>query len=180
LQFFLTKNYMKNFSLPIKGDYPGHFDHYFEKIPDLPYSKLISSQPLEITKLFSSKSLGWEATAYAEGKWTPKEVLGHLIDTERIMTFRALCIARGEKQNLPGFDENAYVDSADFSKVPLKDLLEDFEAQRRAILSFVKTLSEEVLDTQGRTNDKPITPRALFWIIPGHFIHHVRILNSRY
>lgn len=171
---------MNNFSLPNKGEYPSYFDPYLEKIPELSFSELISGQVIEITELFASKAQGWEAIAYSEGKWTPKEVLGHLIDTERIMAFRALCIARGEKQSLPGFDENAYVESANFSKVPLDVLLEDFVAQRSALLSFVKTLSEEVLDIQGKANEKLITPRTLLWIIPGHFIHHVHVLNNRY
>jgi len=171
---------MNNFSLPNKGEYPGYFDPYLEKIPALPFSELIAGQVVEIKALFASKAQGWEGIAYSEGKWTPKEVMGHLIDTDRIMTFRAMCIARGETQSLPGFDENAYVERANFSRVPLESLLEDFENQRRALISFVKTLSEEVLDCQGKANDKLITPRTLLWVIPGHFIHHVQVLNSRY
>lgn len=171
---------MKTFSLPNKGEYPSYYETYLDKIPVGDFSELILSQLIEIRNLFASKPLGWESIAYAEGKWTPKEVLGHMIDTERIMTFRALCFARGEKQSLPGFDENQYVLAADFSENSLEDLLDDFEAQRRALLTLVKTLSEGVLDIQGIANEKPITPRALLWIIPGHFIHHVQVLNSRY
>ncbi|WP_187176664.1 DinB family protein [Algoriphagus sp. AK58] len=171
---------MNTFSLPSKGEYPSYYETYLEKIPEVPFSELISSQIAEIRNLFSSKPLGWESIAYAEGKWTPKEVLGHLIDTERIMTFRALCFSRGEKQSLPGFDENQYVLNANFQKVSLDDLLEDFEAQRKALLTLVKTISESTLDLVGNANQKPISPRALFWIIPGHFIHHLQVLNSRY
>lgn len=171
---------MKTFSLPKKGEYPSYYETYLDKIPQADYSELILSQLIEIRNLFASKPLGWESIAYAQGKWTPKEVLGHMIDTERIMTFRALCFARGEKQSLPGFDENEYVQSADFSKIALEDLLEDFEAQRKALLTLVKTLSENVLDVQGQANGKPIIPRALLWIIAGHFIHHVQVLNDRY
>lgn len=171
---------MKTFSLPNKGEYPSYYETYLDKIPKGDFSELIQSQLIEIRNLFASKPLGWESVAYAQGKWTPKEVLGHMIDTERIMTFRALCFARGDKQSLPGFDENEYVRSADFSKNSLEELLEDFEAQRRALLTLVKTLTEEVLDVQGKANEKLITPRALLWIIVGHFIHHVQVLNSRY
>lgn len=171
---------MKTFSLPKKGEYPSYYETYLDKIPSADFSDIILAQLGEIRGLYASKPLGWESIAYAQGKWTPKEVLGHMIDTERIMTFRALCFARGEKQSLPGFDENDYVQSAAFSKNSLEDLLDDFEAQRRALLTLVKTLSEDTLDVQGLANGKPITPRALLWIIVGHFIHHVQVLNDRY
>lgn len=171
---------MNTFSLPSKGDYPTYYETYLEKIPPASFTDLIQNQISEIRELFASKPARWDSIAYAEGKWTPKEVLGHIIDTERIMTFRALCFARGEKQSLPGFDENQYVAAAGFSKIPLEDLLNDFEAQRKALLTLVKTLSAESLDGVGMANQKPITPRALLWIIPGHFIHHLQVLNSRY
>ena len=117
---------------------------------------------------------------YAEGKWTPKEVLGHTIDTERIMTFRALCFARGEKQAMPGFDQDPYVLLGRFDQVATVNLLADFEAQRKALLTLIATLSEEALDQVGTASGNSITPRALFWIIPGHFIHHFSILKERY
>lgn len=176
----LVKNYMKTFSRPQQGEYPAYFDSYLEKIPPKYFFELISTQATELRRLFAEKPSGWENLAYAPGKWTPKEVLGHILDTERIMTFRALCFSRGESQPLPGFDENQYVANAHFSGVPLDDLLDDFEAQRRALETFVRTLSEEVLDFQGKANQNPITPRALLWIIPGHFLHHIQVLNTRY
>ena len=171
---------MKTFALPKKGEYPIYYEPYLEMVPDMPFYNLVQNQVFEIKSFFASKPRGWDSIAYADGKWTPKEVLGHLIDTERIMTFRALCFARGEKQSLPGFDENAYVDAANFSKIAIEDLLDDFESQRKALLTFVNTLSENSLDLQGRANDKPISTRALLCIIPGHFIHHLHVLKSRY
>ncbi len=171
---------MNNFELPKRGEYPEYFDSYLGKIGEGHYSDLIQSQIHDIKSLFASKPSGWESIAYGPGKWSPKEVLGHIIDTERIMLFRALCIARGERQSLPGFDENEYVTHGRFAEISLENLLEDFEAQRLAICSFVKTLSVNSLDHLGKANEKPITPRALLWIIPGHFIHHLQILNERY
>ena len=174
------KFYMNTFSLPKKGEYPGYYDTYISKIPDENYSVLILQQIEELKNLFQSKEPGWDSRPYAEGKWTPKEVLGHTIDTERIMTFRALCFARGEKKALPGFDQDPYVLNARFGQVPVENLLADFEAQRKALLTLISTLSEEVLDYVGNANGNPITPRSLFWIIPGHFIHHFSILKERY
>lgn len=174
------KFYMNTFSLPKKGEYPGYYDTYLSKIPDENFSVLALQQIEELKNLFQSKEPGWDSKPYAEGKWTPKEVLGHTIDTERIMTFRALCFARGEKKALPGFDQDPYVLNARFGQVPVENLVADFEAQRKALLTLISTLSEEVLDTVGNANGNPITPRALFWIIPGHFIHHFSILKERY
>ena len=171
---------MNNFPPPRKGEYPAYFDAYLDKIPEANYVELIRDQISQLRSLFASKSSGWESIAYGPGKWTPKEVLGHIIDTERIMSFRALCIARGEQQSLPGFDENDYVTHGNFSEVELEDLLLDFEAQRLALISFVKTLPESSLDQVGKANDRPITPRALLWIIAGHFIHHIQVFNERY
>ncbi len=174
------KFYMNTFSLPKKGEYSSYFDTYLTKIPDENFSVMILRQIEELKNLFESKEPGWDSKPYAEGKWTPKEVLGHTIDTERIMTFRALCFARGEKQAMPGFDQDPYVLHGRFDQVPAVNLLADFEAQRKALLTLIATLSEDVLDQVGTASGNSITPRALFWIIPGHFIHHFSILKERY
>ena len=171
---------MKTFSLPDKGDYPGFYSTYISKLSEANFSELIQEQTGQLRRLFESKSEEWASTPYAEGKWTPKEVLGHMIDTERIMTFRALCIARGEKSPLPGFDQDPYVLNARFGEIPASLLLEDFEAERRALLSMIRILPETSLDQAGTSNGNPITARALLWIIPGHFIHHFGILKERY
>lgn len=174
------KFYMNTFALPKKGTYSAYFDTYISKVPDENFTDLILQQINDLKQLFPSKEAGWSSLPYAEGKWTPKEVLGHIIDTERIMTFRALCFARGEKNSLPGFDQDPYVLNADYEQVSVALLLEDFEAQRKALLTLISTLNENSLDRVGIANGHPITPRALFWIIPGHFEHHFRILKERY
>lgn len=171
---------MNMLSLPKKGDYPAFYETYISKIPDENYSGQILRQVNELKEYFMDKDPGWDVKPYEEGKWSPKEVLGHMLDTERIMTFRALCFARGEKNSLPGFDQDPYVISGKFNSVSTDLLLKDFEAQRNALLTFFNTLDEKVLDQSGNANGKPITPRALLWIISGHFIHHFRILKERY
>jgi len=171
---------MNKFALPQKGDYPVFYETYISKISDDNYSDQIRSQIEELSALFAAKGPGWDSMPYEEGKWTPKEVLGHMIDTERIMTFRALCFARGEEKALPGFDQDPYVVAGKFNEVSAELLLQDFETQRKALLTFINTLNESVLDFVGNANGNPITPRALLWIIAGHFIHHFRILKERY
>ena len=171
---------MNHFHPPKKGEYPAYFDKYLQLNPKKNYAELIGQQAEEIRRLFDSKPSSWTEKPYLAGKWTPKEVLGHVIDTERIMTFRGLCFARGERNALPGFDQDPYVLHARFGAVPAALLLEDFENQRKALLTLIQTLPEEALDYLGTANGSDISPRALFWIIPGHFIHHLNILKKRY
>lgn len=171
---------MNTFSLPKNGEYPRYYETYISKIPDENFSDQILEQITELKALFLSKEFGWDSKPYEVGKWSPKEVLGHIIDTERIMTFRALCFARGEKNALPGFDQDPYVIAGKFNDVSAELLLKDFEAQRNSLLTLVHTLDESVLDQVGNANGNPITPRALFWIIAGHFTHHFDILKERY
>ena len=171
---------MNTFSLPSKGEYPPYYETYISKLGDQNFSTLIQSQIQELKAFFASKPEGWANKPYAPGKWTPKEVLGHLSDTERIMTFRALCIARGEKKLLPGFDQDPYVVQAQFNAVSLDDLLADFKIQRQAILSMVRTFPEASFQEIGSANGNPMSTRALLWIIPGHFMHHFQVLLQKY
>ena len=172
--------YMKTFSLPSKGEYPPYYETYISKLGDQNFSTLIQFQLQELKVFFSSKPQGWANEPYAPGKWSPKEVLGHCIDTERIMTFRALCIARGEKKLLPGFDQDPYVVQGQFNAVAVDDLIADFELQRQAILSMVRTFPEASFEEIGSANGNPMSTRALLWIIPGHFLHHFEVLQQHY
>lgn len=171
---------MKTFSLPSKGEYPPYYETYISKLAEANFSDLLLLQLEQLKTLLSSKPAGWENTPYAPGKWSPKEVLGHCIDTERIMTFRALCIARGEKKLLPGFDQDPYVVQGQFNAVALDDLLADFELQRQAILSMIRTFPEASFEEIGSANGNPMSTRALLWIIPGHFMHHFEVLQQAY
>ena len=117
---------------------------------------------------------------YAPGKWTPRQVLGHLSDTERIMGYRALCIARKETQPLPGFDENAYVENADFQHQSFDNLIAQFEVVRKSSILLFENLTEKVLDNAGTASGQPVTVRGLASIISGHEMHHTRILQERY
>ena len=172
--------YMKTFSLPSKGEYPPYYETYISKLADANFSDLLLLQVEQWKTLLSSKPAGWEDTPYAPGKWSPKEVLGHCIDTERIMTFRALCIARGDKNSFPGFDQDPYVQQGQFNVVPLDLLLADFVNQRQAILSLVQTLPAASFEEIGSANGNPMSTRALLWIIPGHFMHHFQVLQQAY
>ncbi len=117
---------------------------------------------------------------YAEGKWSIKELLGHMIDTERIFAYRALCLARGEQQNLPGFDENPYVENAHFEKRTFASLLAEYQVVRHATLVLFENFDENVWANLGTNNNKPASVRALVYLTAGHEKHHINILKERY
>ncbi|HKG08484.1 MAG TPA: DinB family protein [Pedobacter sp.] len=118
--------------------------------------------------------------AYAPGKWTIKEVFGHIIDTERILVYRLTCIARGEKQSLPNFEEDDYVAGAHFSDRSLLSLSHEFALLRKANLYLFKSLTEPELDRIGIASNRDISVRALLYIVAGHIIHHVNVIRERY
>ncbi len=118
--------------------------------------------------------------AYAPGKWTIKELIGHCIDTERILAFRLLCFARGEKSALPGFNEDEYVANAHFSSSNLQELAQEFCALRKANLYLFNSLNEQELDKKGTASDREISVRAMVYVCAGHLIHHSNIINERY
>lgn len=111
--------------------------------------------------------------------WTVKEVVGHLTDTERVMGYRALRFARADATPLPGFDEEKYAPAGEFDRIPLRDLVAEFEAVRRSHLYLFRHLPAVAWDRGGKANDNPVTVRALAYIIAGHGRHHTAILRKR-
>lgn len=167
-------------STPSKDTYAPYYETYIGKLQGQDPIRVLESLVLDFKALLSGVPDEMEDFRYAEGKWSVKEVVGHIIDTERIMCTRALCIARGEKQPLPGFDENEYVVAANFNKRTLYDLSHEFGFVRESTLALFKTLSEEDLDRRGTANNNTVTARAILYIIAGHQLHHVGILKERY
>jgi hypothetical protein len=117
---------------------------------------------------------------YAPDKWTVREVVSHLADTERVFAYRALRIARGDATPLPGFDENAYVAHANAARRPLADVVAELEAVRHATLALLAGLDDTALLRRGTASNHPLTPRAAAYIIAGHELHHAAILRERY
>jgi len=117
---------------------------------------------------------------YAEGKWTIKDIVLHMIDTERIFAYRALRISRGDKTPLPGFEENDYVPFAFANSRTLESLLAEYENARKATISFFESLNEEQLLFMGTASNTPISVRAIGFIITGHQNHHLRVISERY
>ena len=117
---------------------------------------------------------------YAPEKWSIRELLGHLIDTERIFSYRALRFGRGDKAPLAGFDQDTYVAEASFEACSLAELISEFEHVRRATISFFRHLAVEAWSRTGSANDAEVSVRALAYIIAGHELHHVEVLREKY
>jgi len=117
---------------------------------------------------------------YAPGKWSIKEVAGHIVDTERIMAYRLLRIARGDSTPLPGFEQDDYVRDGNFASRTLANLIEEFRLVRAATLALLQGLDGEALVRRGLADGKPVSARALAYIIAGHERHHLDILQQRY
>lgn len=164
---------------PSENDFASFYAGYISKVGD-DVIKQLEDQLYSTNKLLNSVSEEKAEYRYAEGKWSLKEVVGHMIDTERVMAYRALCIARGEKQSLPGFEQDDYVNESDFNERTLSDLSEEFRLVRSSNLKMFKSFSKEKLQRRGTANNTEVTVLALIFICAGHEKHHVDILKERY
>jgi len=140
----------------------------------------LSKGLMEVHELFSSLSDTQLDYSYAPGKWTLKELLAHMIDTERVMAYRALCIARGEKQALPGFNEESYAVAGQYTKRSIADLLQEYRLVRESNILLFKSFDEQMLSHMGNANGKNISARAVLFVIAGHERHHLNIIRERY
>ena len=165
---------------PKPEDYPSFYAGYVEEIEGNEPVKILEEQITKLQILLSNVSEEKGDFSYAKGKWTIKEIIGHLIDTEKVMAYRALCIARGEKQSLPGFEQDDYVKEANFNKRKIKDLMEELLLTRRLTILLFKSFEKEMLNRRGTANEKEVTVLALAFIIAGHAYHHIKILKARY
>ena len=165
---------------PNKNDYAPYYEGYISLVEGNDIFKILVSQSIKTQEVLNSFPKAMGDFTYQPGKWTVKEVIGHLIDTERVMAYRAMCIARDEKQLLPGFDQDDYVKSGNFNKRDLFDLVYEFRLLRESNMLFEKGLDKEVLSKRGTANNKEVTVLALFYIIAGHEKHHMNILRDRY
>jgi uncharacterized damage-inducible protein DinB len=165
---------------PNSNEHAPYFSTYINLVPEGDfYEQLQHSLDLCVDS-FSSLSAEKADFRYAEGKWTPKEMLMHIIDTERIFCYRALTIARNDKTSLPGFDENHYAANIDVSDRTIEDLLSEFKAVRLATNLFFQYLPEQNTALIGTANNFPTSARAVAYMIIGHVIHHCNVLNSKY
>ena len=165
---------------PESSEYAPFYAGYVARVPEDDILSVLQRQGEEIRDLARSLPAAKETYRYADGKWSIREVLGHLIDGERVFGYRAFCFSRGEQAPLPSFDENQYVAGAGADKIPAAELGSEFAAVRASNLAFLRRLSAAEAMHLGTASGNPISVRALAYVMAGHPRHHVAVLRERY
>jgi uncharacterized damage-inducible protein DinB len=165
---------------PQKGDYALYYDNYIALVPSGEFLEILREQHRAMTRLLSPLTDQQAEFRYAPGKWSVKEVLGHVIDAERIFAYRILRIARGDQTPLAGFEQDGYIQTGNFSARALNDLLEEFSSVREATITLVRSLDDDAWLRRGIASQKEISVLALAFVIAGHELHHRIILEERY
>jgi uncharacterized damage-inducible protein DinB len=167
-----------NIGRPQPGEYAPYYDRYISLVPAEDILGTLDQQRRQTLLLLSGRSESEGDFRYAPGKWSVKELLGHVCDTERIFAYRALRFSRGDATPIEGFEQDDYVRNGPFANRTLEDLIEDYIAVRRATL--LRNLDEAAWLRRGLANKNEISVRALAYVIAGHELHHRRILEERY
>jgi DinB superfamily len=165
---------------PEKTEYAAYYETYVSLVEETDIVTSMRNQADELREIFSQISDEQGLYRYATGKWSIKELLGHLIDGERVFAYRALRFARADKQPLAGFDQDPYIENANFDAVNLQDLLEEMLSLRNANTLFFNNLSEEAWSRTGVASENEISVRAIAFILVGHIRHHVKVLEEKY
>ena len=165
---------------PNQGDYSTYYENYIRLIEGDDILRILNEQNKKTQDILNSFSEHKGNYRYADGKWTVKEVVGHLLDTERVFAYRALCIARGEKKSLPGFDQNDYVSQGNFNRRELFDLNYEYRLLRESNLLLFRSFTPEMLKLKGFANESSVTVLAILFIIAGHEKHHMNVLRDKY
>lgn len=166
-----------------KPDYsriPVYFHRYVSQVKEFDLLKALDSQTKTFTRLLKKIKPETANYRYARGKWSIKEMLLHITDTERIFAYRALCIARGETAPLPGFDENIYADNSKASKRDWKDLVDEFIAVRASSRYLLASFDKKQFDAAGISSGQPVYVLGLCYVLVGHIEHHMQVLHERY
>jgi uncharacterized damage-inducible protein DinB len=165
---------------PNQNEYPNYAQKYIDLVKNDDIFKAMETQVIDMQEFFSMIPENKELYRYAEGKWTIKEVIGHIIDTERIFAYRALRLARRDQTPLPGFDENNYVENSNYNNRNLYNLAHEFALLRESNNVMFKFFDEETLLQTGLINNYSYSVRGLMFMIVGHTAHHIGVIKERY
>jgi hypothetical protein len=165
---------------PSETEYAPFYATYVSLVPETDVLAVLDTQAAELRRIARAVSPEKETYRYAPGKWSLRELFGHLSDGERVFGHRAFCISRGEQAALPGFDEQTYVANAGYERRQLAELAEEFETLRKLNLSLLRRLAADDWKRSGVANGKPVSVRALAFVMAGHVRHHLGIVRSRY
>jgi hypothetical protein len=165
---------------PTSTEYAPYYERYVSQVSESDIMPVLRSQMDELDVLLEHVAPEQETYRYAVDKWSIRQIVGHLIDGERVFGYRLFCIARGEQQNLPGFDQNDYMLTAPYDQIELEDLLSELRLIRLGNMAMLRTLHEEAWSRAGSANSNQVTVRALAFILAGHVRHHMNVLRERY
>jgi hypothetical protein len=167
-------------SRPGASEYASYFARYVELVPEADVLTVLENQLKEVARLGEQIPADRETFRYADGKWSIREVFGHLTDAERVFGYRAFCISRGELTPLPAFDENTYVQQSGYTDRPLADLITEFNFVRSGNLALLRCLDARAWGRIGTASNKPISVLALAFIMAGHVRHHFKAIRTQY
>lgn len=179
---FASININKSIEMIPKNEYAPYFEQYIQLVSKEGKSILenLEDAQKEFESLLRNLPTEKQNYAYEEGKWTMKELIQHIIDTERIFCYRALCFARNDKTSLPGFDQDIFVDNANSNARDYNDLLDEMAVLRKSTIQLYKSFSEEALLRIGVGSNNKMSVRALGYLFSGHQIHHLNVVKERY
>ncbi len=165
---------------PGLNEYDTYYERYVSLVEETDIIAALENQVAEIEELFAGITEEKSLYAYAEGKWTIKELLGHLTDGERIFAYRTLRISRADETPIEGFEQDGYIENSNFNRMKLTDLTGELLLSRKANLLLFKNLNDEAWMRTGTASGVPVSVRALAFIMVGHIRHHLNILRERY
>ncbi|MGA9772745.1 MAG: DinB family protein [Blastocatellia bacterium] len=165
---------------PSTTEYAPYYGQYIGLVPEGDITQILNRQLEETLSLLGNIPESQAGHRYAPDKWSIKEVIGHITDSERIFAYRALRFARNDKARIEGFDQDEFAQNSAFDERTLADLVEEFEHVRRANLILFRSFTDDALDRHGIANDVEVSVRALLYIIAGHERHHIEVLKTRY
>jgi hypothetical protein len=165
---------------PLESEYAPYYQTYISRVTETEILPVLRSQLDALDVLLGHVKPDGETHRYAEGKWSIREIAGHLIDAERVFGYRAFAFARGDRHNLPSFDQDEYISTAPYDRIDLEDLLSEFRLVRMSNIAMLRTLDEEAWTRVGTANDNQVSVRALAFIMAGHVRHHMEVLRDRY
>lgn len=165
---------------PNKNEYAEYYHKYVEKVPNGNIVEILETQLKTMINFFSMITEEKSKFRYADGKWSIREVLGHIIDAEKVFAYRALRFSRNDKNPLHGFDENYYIQNSNYDIIPLQILIEEFASLRKANILMFKGFIEKMWLAKGIASDNEVSVRGLAYIMVGHAEHHMKIVEERY
>lgn len=165
---------------PSNEEYAAHFKRYVDLVPEGDIRKALEQSLKTTTEMYAAFTEERGSYRYAPEKWSLKQVLGHVTDNERIMSYRALRIARGDQTQLAGYDENVFMSNASFDEMPLTAIVDDYVAVRRATLTLLNGISDEAWTRIGVVGGNESSARAWIYILAGHELHHLNVIRERY